>query len=177
MRSLACRVCIVASLIMVIPSIGCTMLIPWNPLFKGAEMDREVSFNVEGIAVKLSRVGFVNSTYGPLVYGQVANFTDDVVTIVPAGMSAVLRGDTLMPQSVSDEALLLRPGERKKFDLFFESFIVQHRDTTDGRHRYQIPDETLVLLLGEARIGRRIIALPEIEYTYAYSPGRRSKFL
>ncbi|MDH3217882.1 MAG: hypothetical protein OEN01_16665 [Candidatus Krumholzibacteria bacterium] len=158
---------------------GCTRLILWNPMFGGAELDKRIAFNIDGVGVKIDKFRFLNSRFGPEVHLKLKNFTDETMEY-NLDDCKVLVGERVMSRYGDDDVdpkVTLRPGKSVKRVIKFEMVLRfgELRETKGVEHYIPAPSRVR-LQLGKVTSPRGDIELPDIEYIYAYRRLHGTKF-
>ncbi len=171
-------VIIVAISIAMILFIGCHRLVLWNPVYKSADLEGEVSLHMKGIGIKISKFGFVNARHNPEAHVQIKNFIYESVSFDFSQCRLSINSQTINPNEMKEPLVILKRGESAKRLVRFEyhlSFGKIH--DIDGK-QYAVPEPTAAnLILGKAITTDGEILLPVINYASDVNKLYRTKFI
>lgn len=155
---------------------GCTQLVKWNPVYKGAEMHKSISFNLENVGVRIKKFGFWNSSYDPTGSILLKNYSRSTV-VYDFRQCVLLFGDETIPcEEIKDSLVTLEPGRSATRTIEFNASLEDSLVTTTRGKKHFIPlPSTVELLLGTMTIGDRTVEIPSVEFAYPYKELRRTK--
>ena len=154
-----------SALALVIGASGCSVLIPWHPLFENAKLEKVVSLNIEGVAIKVHSFGFVNGYDAPTAFITIKNYTKGLVEYDPNSCELVVKSGALRPTGRDLALFGLGPRRKKALEVKFDYSLKEQTIIQTEYGECHPPAESQVRLsLGQMRIGGRIVQLPSIEY-------------
>jgi hypothetical protein len=146
---------------------GCTTLVYWSPVYKGVELDRAISLNIEGVALKVSRFGLWNASRNPEAHIVIKNFSDQPFQYDPKECRLRIGDKELAPAAGDLEIVRLLPKEKARVKIRFHFSYDLGKDTIvktkHGDCIVRSPTDA-VLVLGQANLGETRLTLPSIDY-------------
>jgi len=155
---------------------GCPAYIPWNPLYQGAELDRELTFNIEDIGVRISSLVFYCGNSIPRADIRIKNFSPDTLYYDFSKCKLIVKGKTHTPEPIEDARVILPPGRTTKRIVQFPVRSSELQDQGENWVRPISKEVTVTLILGMVRLSDRIVKLPSVDYRHPYKGHRGTKF-
>jgi hypothetical protein len=156
---------------------GCPAYVPWNPLYQGAELDKELIFNIESVGVKISSLEFYCGNSKPRANILIKNFSSDTLRYDFSECTLIVKDMTYAPEPIEDAQIILPPGKSTKRVVSFFMHLRQFQERDEYGWEHPIPmDIPVKLVLGEAFFPDRSIELPSVDYRYPYKQHRVTEF-
>jgi hypothetical protein len=156
---------------------GCPASVPWNPLYQGAELDRELTFNIEDIGIKITSLAFYCGTGQPLANIRIKNFSPDSLYFDFSRCTVLVEDKTYAAVPVEYAQVILPPGKSAQRKISFFTHLEQYEGQNEYIWKLRIPtDVTVKLDLGEVTFSDRIVELPSVDYRYPYKEHHGTKF-
>lgn len=151
---------------------GCSVLIPWNPVVNGLELDKKVSFNYADIGIEIKSLAFWNGMWNPQVRLEIANFSPDTLRFSRSGFKLYIGSDTITQKTTPTTEEILSPDERVKLELHYDYMFRESRIIHIGDRELDVPQPTsLHFAFPTFHAKDTTIAVPAIEYV---NPIRKS---
>ncbi len=155
---------------------GCPPYVPWNPLYKGAELDRELTFNIEYIGVRISSLVFYCGDSLPRADIRIKNFSPDTLYYDFNKCKLIVKSKTHTPEPIEDAQVILPPGRTTRRIVLFPVHASEIQDRGENWVRPISKDFTVTLILGMVRLSDRVVKLPSVDYRYPIKGHRGTEF-